>query len=93
MHVRYMRVRVCIYVTCVYVYAFTLQVCTCMHVRYMCVRVCIYVYSCMGLAYIHVYSEVKVRVHMHEACMYVYMYMYGTCHCHQLYLTDYYTFE
>ena len=58
-----------------YVYAFTLQVCTCMHERYMCVRVCIYVYSCMGLAYIHVYSEVKIRVHIHKACMYVYMCM------------------
>ena len=45
-----------------------------MHVHYMR-RVCMYVFSYMGLAYIHLYSEVQVRVHMHEACMYVYMCM------------------
>ena len=33
MHVRYMRVRVCMYGTCVY--AFTLHACTCMHVWYL----------------------------------------------------------
>ena len=63
----------------------------CMY-RYMRVVVCMYVYSCMGLAYIHVYSEVQVRVHMHDACMYMYVYM-----CMGLAIVissiDYYTFE
>ena len=67
-HVRYMRVCVCMYGSCVYVYAFTLHACMCMHVRYMRVRVCIYItcvyvyaftlqvpaYTCMHLYYMRV---------------------------------------
>ena len=74
-----MRVRVCIYITCVYVYAFTLQVpaftlhaCMCMHVRYMRVRVCIYI-ACV---YVYGYDTYIVCLHMHKTCMY----LYGTCH-------------
>ena len=59
MHVRYLRVRVCMYSTCVYVYAFTLHVFTCMHVRYLRVRVCIYI-TC-----VYVYA-------FYITCVYVY---------------------
>ena len=76
--VRYLHNRVCMYGTCVYVYAFTLHACTCMHLHYMRVRVCmygtcVYVYAftlhactCMHLHYMRV--RVCMYVHACHAC-------------------------
>ena len=57
----FMRIRVCMCATCVYVYACTVRTCTCMHVQYMHIRVCMY----STCAYLYVQC-------MHDMCVYVY---------------------
>ena len=85
MHVRYIRVRVCMYSTCIYVFACTVHVrtcmynvCTvcaymCMHVCYMCLRVCTYgtyVFACI----VHVCTCMHVA-HMHTHVQYMHVHV------------------
>ena len=83
-------IHVCMYGTCVYVYAFTLHACTCMHLHYIRVRVCmygtcVYVYAftlhactCMHVRYM------RVRVCMCGTCVYVYAFTLHACTCMHL---------
>ena len=86
MHLHCMRVRVCMYgtcvyvyafITCVYVHAFTLHACTCMHVRYM--RACtVHACTCMHL------HCMRVRVCMYGTCVNVYACTVHACTCMHL---------
>ena len=81
-------IRVCIYITCVYVYAFTLHACTCMHVRYLRIRVCmygtcvyVYAFTLHACACMHV-RYMRVRVCMYGTCVYVYAFTLHACTLH-----------